>query len=133
MPDLNNLIPLGALNIRTQIMPDEAKAILEIFAARKDQYGRTILPSEIDAMTVLALMEKGVIKNAAYPHKSMHTNIVEFTPEGKNLLEKIILSEPNRFELNKKSGKVAKKEETVNVKVASKQIKEKKNWLQKLF
>lgn len=103
MSDLSTLLPLQAIGISLQLSSKEAGTLLKLLDARKDQYGRLIVPIEIDPMTVLALMDKGCVKNASYPYKTSMTNVVEITAEGREIIKKLILSSPSAYEMGKKA------------------------------
>jgi hypothetical protein len=120
--DLTNIIPLQSLGISTYLTVREAKALLSLFAAKKDQYGRTIVPQEIDSMSILGLMDKGMIQSKVSPYLTNSSNVIDFTKNGKDILQRIILSEPSSFD--KKS-----EDDTILIKVAQKKNTLESSWL----
>jgi len=115
MSSLSNIIPLQALGLTTILNAKSAATLMQIFEGDRDQYGRCIVPQAVDVMAVVDLIDKGYLKNAAYPYLASATNVVDITAQGKQLLKSLILSAPSKFELNKTASRV-----------------ESTNWLQKV-
>ena len=107
MPDISNdlfsVLPINAMSMNTVLSAKEKAALVRLSEANKDQYGRIIVPSNVDPMAIIKLLENGYIKNAAYPYTSRSTNVVELTKEGKDTITKLLLVSPSKYELLNKT------------------------------
>lgn len=106
MSQLSNIIPLQALGLTTTLNSKSASTLMQIFEGDRDHYGRCIVPQAVDALDVVDLIDKGYLKNAAYPYLASATNVVDITAQGKQLLKSLILSSPSKFDLKKTASKI---------------------------
>jgi len=121
----------GVVMRRPAVSNTEAECLYKIWSeGEKDEYGHVILPSGVDQMQLAALNSKGMVlvKSNGFNNRS-----VEITKKGEGVIRNIILTtEKSAFE---KLDKTAIDYEGIsskvgsNVKVASSNRKETKNWL----
>lgn len=98
---LINLIPIQSLLARDQINRKEADALLKIWNGSTDQYGRHVIPQDVDSLAVSALMAKGLIKSTTVGHVVGHNQMssVELTRQGQNIIRDLVLkNEQSVFE-----------------------------------
>lgn len=92
---------------RHSLSNKEAQALYDIWSkGEKDEYGKHILPNEIDAMQVASLTSKGYIKNQPSRYatsNNVQIRTLEFTNKGKETIKKIILHE-EKSSFEKSSG-----------------------------
>lgn len=139
--DLLQSLPLSSfMATRSLISNKEAQTLYNMWqTGDKDEYGKTIVDSEVDPMQIASLTSKGYVKNTPSRFSNSPIRLLEFTNKGKDVIKQIILhEETSAFE--KKSGtidyeaicrKTAKK--IPSSKVASQQLSQKHSWLQRLI
>lgn len=130
--DFINMFPIEILKApRASISNQEANALYEIWKHDRDEYGRSVVPENVDAMIVASLTSKGMIKS--HPIPLLSKSVVEITKKGKEVVKKIILfSEKSVFDKDP----INIDYELINQKMLSAQSKSTKtasmNWMQSL-
>lgn len=140
--DFLQTLPFSSFRVpRSPISNKEAQALYDIWAlGEKDEYGKYIIPDNIDAFHVTSLTTKGYMRNHAsrFATKDLRTNkTCDFTDKGKNVIQKIILfKEESAFEKSS-SGvdyeAICRAEVKTSDKIASKQRQQPRNWLERLW
>ena len=142
--DFLQTLPFASFMIpRSPISNKEAQALYDIWTnGEKDEYGKHIVPDNIDALNIASLTSKGYMRNHAsrFATRDLRTNrTCDFTDKGKAVIQKIILfKEQSAFE--KSSGvidyeaicRVNTIKSGVSSKLASKQ-QQPRNWLERVW
>jgi len=140
--DFLQVLPFSSFGVpRSPISNKEAQALYDIWTnGEKDEYGKYIVPEDIDAFHVTSLTSKGYMNNHAsrFATRDLRTNkTCDFTNKGKDVIRKIILfKEQSAFE--KSSGIVDYESichaevKVADGKVASKQ-NQPHNWLERIW
>lgn len=102
--DFLQTLPFASFMVpRSPISNKEAQALYDIWiCGEKDEYGKYIVPDNIDALHITSLTSKGYMRNHAsrFATKDLRTNkTCDFTDKGKSVIQKIILfKEQSAFE-----------------------------------
>lgn len=125
---------------RSPISNKEAQALYAIWThGEKDEYGKYIVPEEVDPFHITSLTSKGYMRNHAsrFATRDLQSNkTCDFTDKGKDVIQKIILyKEQSAFE---KSSNIVDYEAICQAelnapktdKIASKQ-RQPRNWLER--
>lgn len=142
--DFLQVLPFSSFAVpRSPISNKEAQALYDIWTnGEKDEYGKYIVPEDIDAMYITSLTTKGYMRNHAsrFATRDLKTNkTCDFTDKGKDVIQKIILFKENSaFE---KSSSIVDYESICGIditvsgtsdKIASKQ-RQPRNWLERVW
>lgn len=142
--DFLQTLPFSSFMVpRSPISNKEAQALYDIWTSgEKDEYGKYIVPENIDGLHITSLTTKGYMRNHAsrFATRDLRTNrTCDFTNKGKDVIQKIILfKEQSAFE--KSSSTVdyesicraeIKTPKTVD-KIASK-LRQPRNWLERTW
>jgi hypothetical protein len=143
--DFINVLPLQGINIRrAPISNKEAETLMSIWHANKDEYGKFIVPQDVDPIQVASLTTKGMLRSLAGKHAFISESMprtVEITDKGKQIIRNIVLyNENNAFSrkdnkfLDYETIHAATYKETKHAgKTASTPLQTSRlNWLQKL-
>ncbi len=101
--DFINLLPLQSIVQRAPLSNKEAQALFKIWSSERDEYGKPIIPDDLDTIMVTNLATKGMISNNAsrYALSSSPVRTVDFTKKGREIVKTIILdNEKSSFENN---------------------------------
>ena len=101
--DFLQTMPLSSFVFhRSPISNKEAQTLYDIWShGETDEYGKNIMPEEVDPMYVTSLTTKGYIRNhpSRYATLDATQRLCEFTTKGKDVIQKIILhKEKSSFE-----------------------------------
>ena len=102
--DFLQALPFSSFMVpRSLISNKEAQALYDIWTnGEKDEYGKYIVPEDIDGMHITSLTTKGYMRNHAsrFATRDLRTNrTCDFTNKGKDVIQKIILfKEQSAFE-----------------------------------
>ena len=97
--DFLNSLPMDILKAvpRAPVSNKEANTLYKIWEGDKDEYGRIIVPDDIDPLQVAALTSKGMIKS--HPVSLVGKKAVDITSKGKEVIKNIVLhSEQSIFD-----------------------------------
>ena len=103
--DFLHALPLDILQTvpRAPISNKEAQTLYSIWKGDKDEYGRSLVPIDVDPLQVAALTSKGIVRS--HPINLNGIKAVDITNKGKEIIQNIILhSEESSFE--KSSGQI---------------------------
>ena len=94
--DFLQTIPLSSFVLRPSLISNkEAETLHNIWLrGDKDEYGKHIIPNEVDSMQIASLTSKGYLRNqpSRFATKDlMPARLCEFTDRGKEIIKKIIL------------------------------------------
>ena len=101
--DFLHSLPLDVLQTvpRAPVSNKEAQTLYSIWKGDKDEYGRSLVPNNVDPLQVAALTSKGMVKS--HPISLNGTKAVDITSKGKDIIKNIILhSEESVFEKSSK-------------------------------
>ena len=139
--DFLQVLPFSSFMVpRSPISNKEAQALYDIWTrGDKDEYGKYIVPDDIDPMHITSLTGKGYMRNHAsrFATRDLRTNrTCDFTDKGKDVIRKVILFKENSS-FEKSSGVVdyeaiCRIEIKTSNKVASKQ-RQSRNWLERIW
>lgn len=142
--DFLQTLPFSAFAVpRSPISNKEAQALYDIWRnGQKDEYGKYIIPENIDPTYVTSLTSKGYMRNHAsrFATKDLRTNrTCDFTSKGKDVIQKIILfKEKSAFE--KSSNKIDYESicrAELSIPMSSEKIASRKrqprNWLERVW
>jgi len=141
--DFLQVLPFSSFMVpRSPISNKEAQALYDIWEyGEKDEYGKYIVPIDVDSMHITSLTSKGYMSNHAsrFATRGGNNPTCDFTNKGKDVIQKIILfKEKSAFE--KSSGIIdyesicraeIKSPKTAD-KIASKR-KQPRNWLERVW
>lgn len=102
--DFLQTLPFSSFMVpRSPISNKEAQALYDIWTyGEKDEYGKYIVPNNVDALHITSLTSKGYMRNhtSRFATKDLRTNkTCDFTDKGKDVIQKIILfKEQSAFE-----------------------------------
>ncbi len=142
--DFLQTLPFASFMIpRSPISNKEAQALYDIWTnGEKDEYGKHIVPDNIDALHITSLTSKGYMRNHAsrFATRDLRTNkTCDFTDKGKNVIQKIILfKEQSAFEKSSNTVnyeaicRAELKLPTATDKIASRQ-RQPHNWLERVW
>ncbi|KKN06106.1 hypothetical protein LCGC14_1080650 [marine sediment metagenome] len=90
-------LPLDVLNAvpRAPVSNKEAQSLYNIWKGDKDDYGRSLIPNEVDPLQVAALTSKGMVKS--HPISLSGIKAVDITAKGKEIIRNIILHSEESF------------------------------------
>jgi len=124
--DFISTTPLASFLMRSPMSSDDAQIVYKIWSyGQEDEYGKYVIPTDIDPLKIASLTSKGYIRNV--PSRlatvgKMPVRTCEFTDLSKNLIKKLILhKEESAFEKSASNAKTASVKEKNN------------NWLQRVF
>lgn len=70
----------------------EAQTLYRLWASgTKDEYGRIVVPGDIDISTIRSLASKKIVRNVDVRLATNHQPLIEITKEGKQIIRDIIL------------------------------------------
>lgn len=140
--DFLQVLPFSSFMVpRSPISNKEAQALYDIWEyGEKDEYGKYVVPENVDSLYITSLTSKGYMLNHASRFATRGNNpTCDFTNKGKDVIQKIILfKEKSAFE--KSSGIIdyesiyhaeIKMPKTAN-KIASK-YQQPRNWLERVW
>jgi hypothetical protein len=142
--DFLQTLPFSSYSVpRSAISNKEAQALYDIWTnGEKDEYGKYIVPEDIDGLHVTSLTTKGYMRNHAsrFATRDLRTNkTCDFTDKGKSVIQKIILFK-EKSSFGKSSSvvdyeSIVRKEMGIPDKIASKQTQctEPRNWLERVW
>lgn len=140
--DFLQVLPFSSFMVpRSPISNKEAQALYDIWEyGEKDEYGKYIVPENVESMHITSLTSKGYMLNHASRFATRENNSTcDFTNKGKDVIQKIILfKEKSAFE---KSSGIIDYESIIRAeikmpkttdKIASKH-QQPRNWLKKVW
>ena len=98
--DLISILPLQAIQRKAPITNKEAQTLVDIWKSDKNEYGKHVVPKEVDAQSVLSLITKGYINNSF----TRYSDAADFTTLGKETIKKIVLHSKSVY--SQKSGDI---------------------------